>query len=821
MRFVDLLADCEGASEAELRDLIDSLELGINTKAKIIPDQYVDDILDAYDDYAEKKEASGGKTEAAPVAAKKVKEPTVDDLFAFKKKGKEKEPEVEAPSFADATVISSSPSTGSSESAMEKFQKKAAAGAAKKAEQEKKKAKAKKRKEETILSPKDSGPKTNLSNVRTDDFELDIEDDVVTDDMDGEDDNIMSAAERVEKEQERQLLKAQREKRAANIQSNKVSSEELEKREAQRRGEHLKQKNEITIGETITVKEFAEKMGIAPGNVVKALIKNGVIVTINHTIDFDTAALIGEELKVTVKKEATTFSSSDLAQGNLQALLEQEDKADQVDRPPIISIMGHVDHGKTSLLDFIRESQITSGEAGGITQQIGAYQVEVKGKKITFLDTPGHEAFTAMRARGAKSTDIAILVVAADEGVKPQTEEALNHAKDAGIPIIVAINKIDKEGANIERVKTQLTELELIPEEWGGSTVMAPISAKTGDGIPELLDMILLVSEMGELKADPSRDALGTVIESHLDQSLGPVATILVNTGTLHQGDNFVVGETFGRVKTMHNSKMKKVETGLPSTPVRISGLDTAPHVGDILQVLPTEKEARDKAIELRALRSKTASKGTALSELINKINKGELKQLKVVLKADTKGTLEAVRSSVLKLNTDEVGVGNVTETDVLMASAAGGIVLGFAVDVPPQTMRAAEKDNVTIKTYRVIYHLTDEIKKLLSGLLDPEIREVVHGDFEVIQPFYSSRKFMILGGKVTKGKIINKGKVRVIRGDKLVGEGTIDSLQKGKESVNEISEGHECGIKFYGKCVPEAKDILEVYTVEKIERSL
>jgi len=802
------LVDTLGASSADdVRAFLGTVSLPINPKARIIPDQYVDDIIKEYKKVAKK------------AATKKKEAPT--------------EPESE---FESATIISSAsepeeveePSTPFSFSMREEEGPRVNLDKFKKKEETKKKSK-KRREEQVLTRNDDSAARRNMGNVRTDDFELDIEDEDIVDMTDvDEQDNVAAAAAKIEEEQEREFMRSVRERKAMEP-ARELSKEDVARREMQRKGGNLKKKQETTIGDVISVKEFAEKMGLPTSQVIKSLLKNGIIVTINHKIDYDTAALIGEELGVSIKKETADISTSDLMSGNLAKMLESEEKESLVDRPPIISIMGHVDHGKTSLLDYIRKSKITSGEAGGITQQIGAYQVTVKDKKITFLDTPGHEAFTAMRARGAKATDIAILVVAADEGVKPQTIEALNHARDAEIPIIVAINKMDKEGANPDKVKGELAEHNLVPEDWGGDVIMTPISALKGDGIDTLLDMVLLVADMGELQANPDREALGTIIESHLDPSLGPVATVLVNTGTLKIMDNFVVGETYGRVKIMEDSHGKRMKEAVPSTPVRIAGISGTPTVGDILQVTVSEKEAREKAQAVSTMRNKSMGSGAGgFSELISRIKMGELKTLKVVLKSDTKGSLEAVRAALLKLNTDEVGVqiihsgvGNITETDVLMASASGGLVLGFAVSASTQVERTAEKTNVAIKTYRVIYHLTDEIKKLLSGLLDPEMREIHLGDFEVVQNFFTSKKYIIVGGKITKGKLENGAQIRVIRGDKLVGEGVIDSLQKGTESVKELGEGQECGIRFVGKVTPEPKDIFEVYKIERIERSL
>jgi translation initiation factor IF-2 len=515
--------------------------------------------------------------------------------------------------------------------------------------------------------------------------------------------------------------------------------------------------------------------------------------------------------------------------GNLEKLLENEDPACMVERPPIVSIMGHVDHGKTKLLDYIRKTNVIDTEAGGITQKIGAYQVTYKDKKISFLDTPGHEAFTAMRARGAKATDIAILVVAADEGVKPQTREAYDHLKDANVPVIVAINKIDKPGANAEMTKNQLAELGLVPEEWGGSTIMVPVSALTGKGVDNLLDMILLVAEMNPMKANPDRPAIGTVIESNLDPKFGPVATILINTGTLHLMDSVVVGEAFGRIKVMFDHNFNKVEAAGPSTPVEIAGLSEVPSVGDILQVEQLFDVAKKKAMEIKALRTTNRLKGSlgsGMSDIIAKINSGQLKTLKIILKADSKGSLEAIRTAIEKIQSAEVeakvihsNVGNITETDVLMAAASGGIVMGFNVAKNVQVDKAAERENVEVRNYRVIYQMLDEIKKILLGLLDPEIRENIIGEGEVLAIFLKDRKGMIVGCRITKGKAEPKVKVRIIRKDKLVGEGDIATIRRDKDNVSEAKEGYECGIRYDGNAVIETGDILEFFKIEKVKK--
>lgn len=794
MKFSELVQNLGAINSKEIREIIVRLGIPVSENARTIPEEFVNEII------AEYKEAHAPLLRRSVSSDSTVEEvrPTKENLFAL-----------------SSTTLTSS---------KEEEDKK------KKEEAKKKREAKKKAEEEAIMSlaQKDitkSAEILNLDFSDTDEEEEHKEDDVVLE----EGDTLFYEEEKIQKQLEKELRKNVKKTKHGEEEEKKLVHEEemIEEKVLQSHVPVLK--THVTLPPVISVKEFAEKVGLKTSAVIGELLKNGVIVTINHKIDFDTAMIVADSFGVSVEKEDTEYSTADLLQGNLAKMLEGEDVSKLEVRPPIVSIMGHVDHGKTSLLDYIRHSKVTETEAGGITQQIGAYQVDINDKKITFLDTPGHEAFTAMRARGAKATDIAILVVAADEGVKPQTEEAINHAREAHIPIIVALNKMDKEGANVERVKASLAEHNLVPEDWGGDTIMVPISAKTGEGIDTLLEMILLVSEINPLQANPARAAIGTIIETHLDTSLGPIATVLINTGTLRFMDNFVVGEAYGRVKVMKNPLGKRIKEAFPSAPVQIVGFSELPQVGDILQVEKTEKLAREKATEIKNLRMNSPLRGgITFSDIIAKINHGDMKQLKVVLKADTKGSLEAVRNALLKLNTDEVqvqiihsGIGNVTDTDVLMASASMALLLGFNIQVPAQVERTAEKMNITVKNYRVIYHLTDEIKKLLSGMLDPQMKEVSLGDFQVMQIFFSNKKFMIIGGKVQKGKLEKKALIRVVRGDKHIGEGVVDSLQKGTESVSEIGEGFECGIKFTGNCIPEPKDIFEVYKIERIERSL
>jgi translation initiation factor IF-2 len=584
------------------------------------------------------------------------------------------------------------------------------------------------------------------------------------------------------------------------------------------------------IPDVITVKEFAEKTGLSAVKVIGELMKNGILANINQQIDFDTAAIIASDLKVQIKRKRSDILLDDLSKGNLKAFLKQDDPDDLKPRPPIVVVMGHVDHGKTSLLDYIRESNVAAGEAGGITQHIAAYQVEKSGRKITFLDTPGHEAFTAMRARGAKVTDVAVLVVAADEGVMPQTVEALNHAKEAGVPIIVALNKIDKPHIQVDRVKGQLAEHGLQPEDWGGTTPMVLLSAHTGQGVPELLEMILLVTDMQNLKANPNREAVATVIEANLDKNLGPIATIVVNTGTLHVTDYIVVGASHGRIKTMKNQLGQNVTDAPPSTPVVISGLSLTPQSGDILEVVAGgEKAARERASQISDLRQEQAlAKGAGLMDIMSQINAGALKTLKIVLKVDSQGSLEAIKQTLAAVKHDDVAikiihgaVGNVTESDVMMAEASGGIVIAFHVIVSPHVKRTAERDGVEILSYSIIYKLLEDLKNLLSGLLEPELVELVLGRGNVKQVFFRKRNEMIIGCGITNGKFENRAKLRVLRADKKIGDGEIMMLKKIDQQVKELQEGNDCGIKFVGNVDLQEGDVLEAYKIERKKRSL
>jgi len=579
----------------------------------------------------------------------------------------------------------------------------------------------------------------------------------------------------------------------------------------------------IEIPETITVGDFAHKMGKPAAEVVKKLMMLGVMATITQSIDFDTAVLIADEFGIELKQEIVV-TKEDLL------FVEEEDKPEDLQpRSPVVVVMGHVDHGKTSLLDAIRDTSVTDTEAGGITQHIGAYSVRLNERDITFLDTPGHEAFTTMRARGAQVTDVAILVVAADDGIMPQTIEAINHAKAAGVTIVVAINKIDKEGANPERVKQMLVEHELVPEEWGGDTVCVEISAKKRINIDGLLEMVLLIADMKELKANPNKSAKGTVIEAQIDKGRGPVATVLVQDGTLKVGDIVIAGTAVGHVRAMVNDKGRRVKVAGPSTPVEILGLSEAPSGGDHFRVVTDEKLARDVA-EIRKQEEKetrfNATVKVSLDNLFSQIDEGKMKELNVIIKADVQGSVEAVRQSLEKLSNDEVrvraihgGVGAVNESDVSLANASNAIIVGFNVRPDAGAVAAASVQDVDIRLYRVIYQAIEEIEAAMKGMLDPEFKEVVIGHAEVCQTFKVSGVGTIAGSYVTDGKITRNAQIRLVRDGIVVHEGEIDSLKRFKDDAKEVADGFECGIGIANFNDVKDGDIIECYIMEEIER--
>ncbi|MCU9612064.1 translation initiation factor IF-2 [Caldibacillus lycopersici] len=579
----------------------------------------------------------------------------------------------------------------------------------------------------------------------------------------------------------------------------------------------------ITFTESLTVAELAKKLHREPSEIIKKLFLLGVMATINQELDKDAIELIAGEYGVEVEEKV----SIDVA--NLDAYITEDIEENLTERPPVVTIMGHVDHGKTTLLDSIRNSKVTSGEAGGITQHIGAYQVVTNDKKITFLDTPGHAAFTTMRARGAQVTDITILVVAADDGVMPQTVEAINHAKAANVPIIVAVNKMDKPAANPDRVMQELTEHGLIAEAWGGDTIFVPISALTGEGIDQLLEMILLVSEVEELKADPKRRAYGTVVEARLDKGRGSVATLLVQNGTLRVGDPIVIGTTFGRVRAMVNDLGRRVKEAGPSTPVEITGLNEVPQAGDRFVVFEDEKTARQvgEARAQKALQeTRNESARVSLDTLFEQMKQGDVKELNIILKADVQGSVEAVSASLLKIDVEgakvniiHTGVGAITESDIILATASNAIIIGFNVRPNVNAKRMAEAEKVDIRLHRIIYKVIEEIESAMKGLLDPEYQEKVIGQVEVRTTFKVSKVGTIAGSYVIDGKISRDSGIRLIRDGIVIFEGEIDTLKRYKDDVKEVSQGYECGITIKNFNDVKEGDIIEAYIMEEIAR--
>jgi len=574
----------------------------------------------------------------------------------------------------------------------------------------------------------------------------------------------------------------------------------------------------IEIGQTLTVKELAETMGREVSEIIKKLMLLGVMATINQEIDFETAAIVAEEFGVTVSEATPEEDPTEIR--------EIEDSPESLQpRPAVVTIMGHVDHGKTSLLDVIRQTNVTASEAGGITQHIGAYMVRYKGNKITFLDTPGHEAFTAMRLRGAQSTDIAVLVVAADDGVMPQTIEAINHAKSANVPIIVAINKMDKPGANPDHVKQQLAEHGLIPEEWGGDIIMVPVSAKQRQGIDDLLENILLVAEVMELKANPNRNAQGVVIEAKLDKGRGPVCTVLVQKGSLRVGDNIIAGVAYGKVRAMTNERGEKVKVARPSMPVEVLGLSDVPQAGEIMDAVD-DNEARtiaEKRVEKQRIAELGATHKVTLDDIFNQIQQGELKDLNIIIKADVQGSVEALRQSLEAIKNPEVrivivhaAVGAINESDVMLASASNAIIIGFNVRPDAVVRKAAEKESVDLRTYRVIYDAINDVESAMRGMLTPEFKEVILGRAEVRQVI-STPKAIVAGSYITEGKITNKSEIRLIRDGVVVHEGEVDSLRRFKDEVKEVKSGFECGISIERYRDIKEGDVIEAFTMKEI----
>ncbi|GIN83660.1 translation initiation factor IF-2 [Heyndrickxia sporothermodurans] len=581
--------------------------------------------------------------------------------------------------------------------------------------------------------------------------------------------------------------------------------------------------SKITFSGSLTVAELAKKLHREPSELIKKLFMLGVVATINNELDKDSIELIATDYGVEVEEEIQVDAT------DLEVYFTEDTDENLIERPSVVTIMGHVDHGKTTTLDSIRNTKVTAGEAGGITQHIGAYQVEVNGKKITFLDTPGHAAFTTMRARGAQITDITILVVAADDGVMPQTIEAINHAKAANVPIIVAVNKMDKPTANPDRVMQELTEHGLVPEDWGGDTIFVPISAKTGEGIENLLEMILLVSEVEEYKANPNRNAIGTVIEAQLDKGRGSVATLLVQNGTLRVGDPIVVGHTYGRVRAMVNDLGRRVKEAGPSTPVELTGLNDVPQAGDRFVVFDDEKTARQVG-EVRAQQAVLAQRNetarVSLDTLFEQMKQGEMKDINIIIKADVQGSVEALAASLQKIDVEGVNVriihtavGGINESDISLAAASNAIVIGFNVRPDVNAKRAAEAENVDIRLHRIIYKVIEEIESAMKGMLDPEFYEKIIGQVEVRQTFKVSKVGTIAGSYVTDGKITRDSGIRIIRNNVVIFEGEIDTLKRFKDDAKEVSQGYECGITIKNYNDLKEGDIIEAFVMEEVER--
>ncbi|GAC1303404.1 MAG: translation initiation factor IF-2 [Ktedonobacteraceae bacterium] len=603
-------------------------------------------------------------------------------------------------------------------------------------------------------------------------------------------------------------------------------------RPPERRAPVVKEKptGPVSIPPQIVVKDLAELLHATPNEVIRGLIKHGIFANINQIVEYDKAALVAQELTFEPSLSTLTVApavQSDRGLSANEAMMASRHEDNMVVIPPVVTIMGHVDHGKTSLLDTIRKTKVAAGEAGGITQHIGAYQVEVSGKKITFLDTPGHEAFTAMRARGAQVTHIAIIVVAADDGVMPQTREAIDHAQAAKVPIIIALNKIDKANANPDHVKQQLADIGVVIEEYGGDVVCVPVSARRGTGIDELLEMILLVAEVQDIRANPNRPATGVIIEAKLEKSTGPTATVLIQQGTLKMGDNIVVGPLSGKVRAMFNDRSKRIQKAPPSTPVSILGLPEVPNAGDRLEVVTDERTAKQKATRVaEQRRNESMPLGqVSLDTLYMQMQEGTVKELNIVLKCDVQGSAEAIKNALTKVGEENIkvrliheGIGNISETDVHLAAASGAVIIGFNVKADGAAQRQAQKEGVDIRYYNVIYKLTDDIQAALTGMLEPTFREVIEGHAEVMQTFKAGKTTVIAGCRITDGKIVRSSQARMLRKNAKVYDGKIASLRRGKDDVREVASGYECGIVLEDFTEFEVGDIIEAYAQERVK---
>jgi len=675
--------------------------------------------------------------------------------------------------------------------------------------------------EEDLLSQDDI---TELdSSLQTLDDNSDIDTDNNYDD-DEFFEKVESLAANTKMVNEKQKTKIKQKKQPQNNEQNtflKDKKELYKHREKLMTNEQKVDDNVVFYKENMTVKDLADNMGVAPSELIKKLMLLGIMTTLNNSLSFEVAEILVSDYDKVLKKE----ESADISNFENFEIIDDEENLEE--RPPVVTIMGHVDHGKTSLLDAIRNSSVASLEAGGITQAIGAYQVEINGKKITFIDTPGHEAFTEMRARGASVTDIVVIIVAADDGVMPQTKEAIDHAKAANVPIIIAINKMDKPDANPDRVLTELVEYGITPEEWGGDTIVSKISAKTHDGIPELLENILLVSEMAELKANPHRYATGAVIESRLDKQIGSVATLLIQNGTLRLGDPIVVGTSFGKIRTLKNDKGQDITEALPSTPVEITGLNEPPQAGDKFMAFETEKQARSIAEErkLRSREQDTNRSGMTLDDLFGKIQEG-VRDVNVILKADVNGSSEAVKKSLEKIEVEDVrvkvirsGVGTITESDVTLAKASNAIIIGFNVRPSAKTVEVAKDNGIEIRLYDIIYKVVEDITAAMKGMLDPIYEEKVNGEAEIRQIFKFSKVGNIAGCHVTDGVVKANSNARLIRDGVVVYTGKIASIQREKDQVKEVTKGYDCGITLENYQDIREKDIIESYELVEVKR--
>lgn len=675
--------------------------------------------------------------------------------------------------------------------------------------------------EEDLLSQDDI---TELdSSLQTLDDNSDIDTDNNYDD-DEFFEKVESLAANTKMVNEKQKTKIKQKKQPQNNEQNtflKDKKELYKHREKLMTNEQKVDDNVVFYKENMTVKDLADNMGVAPSELIKKLMPLGIMTTLNNSLSFEVAEILVSDYDKVLKKE----ESADISNFENFEIIDDEENLEE--RPPVVTIMGHVDHGKTSLLDAIRNSSVASLEAGGITQAIGAYQVEINGKKITFIDTPGHEAFTEMRARGASVTDIVVIIVAADDGVMPQTKEAIDHAKAANVPIIIAINKMDKPDANPDRVLTELVEYGITPEEWGGDTIVSRISAKTHDGIPELLENILLVSEMAELKANPHRYATGAVIESRLDKQIGSVATLLIQNGTLRLGDPIVVGTSFGKIRTLKNDKGQDIIEALPSTPVEITGLNEPPQAGDKFMAFETEKQARSIAEErkLRSREQDTNRSGMTLDDLFGKIQEG-VRDVNVILKADVNGSSEAVKKSLEKIEVEDVrvkvirsGVGTITESDVTLAKASNAIIIGFNVRPSAKTVEVAKDNGIEIRLYDIIYKVVEDITAAMKGMLDPIYEEKVNGEAEIRQIFKFSKVGNIAGCHVTDGVVKANSNARLIRDGVVVYTGKIASIQREKDQVKEVTKGYDCGITLENYQDIREKDIIESYELVEVKR--